>query len=354
MSSDGGGQRRKKKRRNLGLQSAADVAHKYDMGPVIGQGSFATVRAAVRKSDCVEVAVKEIEKQTIAQHIRNLKIEIGIHEHVDHPDIVRLLDTFEDDTHVYLVMERMAGGELLSRLIKEFPQGYGEDKAKHIIRGVLEGVRYLHKQGIVHRDLKPENILFADMDSLTPKISDFGLAQVCPSDSLFQTPCGSPNYVAPEIIANSSGKGRGYTFAVDMWSIGCISYVVLCGFCPFTEDKDALLFKRILTGDFSFPSPVWDSLSKEAVSFVAGCLTVNPTRRLTPDEALQHPWLAEESKGCPPATLVGSLKETVRVRDATKLQLRSRLSVVEHHPECTGHNEGTAVDFGAGLYAEDE
>eukprot|EP00756_Hemistasia_phaeocysticola_P025428 Hpha_TRINITY_DN16006_c1_g10::TRINITY_DN16006_c1_g10_i1::g.122035::m.122035/K08794/CAMK1; calcium/calmodulin-dependent protein kinase I len=338
--------KKKKKVRNLGLPRAEERQHLYDIGDVLGEGTFATVREAVRKSDGMEVAIKEIEKKFVSKQIRSMKIEIGIHQHVNHEGVVQLVDTFEDDTAVYLVMERMMGGELLGRLVRDFPSGYGEDESRRIIRAIVEAVRYLHKQGIVHRDLKPENILFPAKDSLTPKIADFGLAQVCQPDTLFQTPCGSPNYVAPEILS-SSGEGQGYTFAVDMWSVGCISYVVLCGFCPFAEERQALLYQRILAGDFSFPSPMWDSLSEEAISFVRGCLTVNPEKRLNPETALEHPWLQEDrhfdgaAKG-----LVPALHETLKERERTKQSLRNVYGG-------GGSDEDNVVDCEADLYYED-
>eukprot|EP01062_Namystynia_karyoxenos_P039688 TRINITY_DN2888_c0_g3_i1.p1 TRINITY_DN2888_c0_g3~~TRINITY_DN2888_c0_g3_i1.p1 ORF type:complete len:352 (+),score=99.16 TRINITY_DN2888_c0_g3_i1:164-1219(+) len=335
--------------RNLGLPSAEETAHKYEHGALLGQGTFASVRAARRVSDGLPVAIKIIGKRAISKHIKNLRLEIAINEHVSHPAIVELLDKYEDDENVYLVMEQMAGGELLTRLVKEFPKGYDECKARHIVRCVVEAVNYLHKQGIVHRDLKPENLLFASEDSLDLKVTDFGLAQVYQQDVLFQTSCGSPNYVAPEVLKQSAqGGGGGYTFAVDMWSVGCVAYVVMCGFCPFAAEKEAVLFRRILDGDFDFPSPTWDHLSKEAISFVQGCLTVDPCKRLTPQEALEHPWFTMEDKELCGQQLgiAHALAETVRDRASTKEKLqcmpKCRKDDSEEEPE-EGMNPAASV-----------
>lgn len=342
---DGRGEKKKRKdKKGLGLPNAADVASKYhylegERG-FLGKGTFAEVRAATRKSDGLPVAVKIIDKKRVANHVRALKIEIAVHDYISglqadsrgedpepHPGIVQLLDKYEDDTNVYLVMEMMAGGELLTRLVKDFPEGYDESQARSIIKSILMAVRYLHGQGIVHRDLKPENLLFRSQGNLELKIADFGLAQVYQPAQLFKTSCGSPNYVAPEILRASAGKGQGYTFAVDMWSVGCVSYVILCGFCPFVADQESVLFERILRGNFSFPSPTWDHLTDEARSFIEGCLTVDPSTRLTPQQALEHPWLLMEEKhlkGCP-GTIMKALHQTIQLREGTKSRLKQML-----------------------------
>jgi len=154
---------------------------------------------------------------------------------VDHPNVVRLFEIFDDGEILYLVMELMSGGELFDRIVEK--ESYTEKEAAETIRPIVDAIRYCHEQGIIHRDLKPENLLYESSDEKAIiKISDFGLARFVQGE-LATTACGTPGYVAPEIVA-----GQGYGKEVDYWSIGIILYIMLCGFPPFYEENNKELF----------------------------------------------------------------------------------------------------------------
>uniref|UniRef100_W8B3F0 Calcium/calmodulin-dependent protein kinase type 1 n=1 Tax=Ceratitis capitata TaxID=7213 RepID=W8B3F0_CERCA len=192
---------------------------------------------------------KEIYKQTSIEEKYNLHGLLGTFSANDpengpcltHPNIVQLLETFEDKSKVYLVMELVTGGELFDRIVEK--GSYTEKDASGLIRQILEAVDYMHEQGVVHRDLKPENLLYYSADDGSKiMISDFGLSKMEDS-GIMATACGTPGYVAPEVLAQ-----KPYGKAVDVWSIGVISYILLCGYPPFYDENDANLFAQILKG----------------------------------------------------------------------------------------------------------
>ncbi|XP_075219844.1 calcium/calmodulin-dependent protein kinase I isoform X3 [Lycorma delicatula] len=202
-----------------------------------------------------------------------------------HPNIVQLLETFEDKHKVYLVMELVTGGELFDRIVEK--GSYTEKDASDLIRQVLEAVDYMHEQGVVHRDLKPENLLYYSPDEDSKiMISDFGLSKMEDS-GIMATACGTPGYVAPEVLAQ-----KPYGKAVDVWSIGVISYILLCGYPPFYDENDANLFAQILKGEFEFDSPYWDDISDSAKDFIRQLMCVDVEKRYTCRQALAHPWIS--------------------------------------------------------------
>lgn len=151
----------------------------------------------------------------------------------------------------------------------------------------MDAISYCHQLGVAHRDLKPENILYSSPDKdATIKISDFGLAKVITNEQYMTTACGTPSYIAPEII-----QGVGYTFAVDYWSIGILLYVLLCGFTPFQEDNNEKLFEQIKSSNYQFPSPDWDVVSDSAKDLIKNLLTVNPKQRFNAEKIFNHPWI---------------------------------------------------------------
>ena len=264
------GQKKKekeKKKRIFNLNDAKIEDH-YEIGDELGRGSFARVREGVNLRTREKVAIKIIDKNNIDVKVEALKTEVKILMNVKHPNIVNLFDVFEDDDKLYLIMEIMTGGELFDKICNDYPNGYSEKQASELTRQIIEAVRYLHGKGIIHRDLKPENLLFASPDDKAAqiKISDFGLAKIWSGDTLARTACGSPNYVAPEVLLNEM---RGYTFVVDMWSVGVIVYVLLCGFCPFFDENTPALFKAITRGDYSFPTPYWDGISDDVCFYIS-------------------------------------------------------------------------------------
>jgi calcium/calmodulin-dependent protein kinase I len=271
----------------------SNIHDHYTIKHFLGKGSFSSVRLGTRK-DKKPVAVKIIEKNNIDIKVASLKTEVTILMNVEHPNIVSLLDVFEDNDRVYLIMELMNGGELFDRICNDFPNGYSEKQSSVLIKKIIEAVKYLHDKGIIHRDLKPENLLFSSPDKYDAeiKISDFGLAKIWSGDMLVKTACGSPNYVAPEVLLNDM---HGYSFACDMWSVGVVLYVLLCGFCPFFDECTPALFASITSGNYSFPSPPWDSISEDAKDLVRRLLLVDPNKRYTPEQALNHQWIVNNT-----------------------------------------------------------
>eukprot|EP01064_Diplonema_japonicum_P013373 TRINITY_DN20920_c0_g1_i1.p1 TRINITY_DN20920_c0_g1~~TRINITY_DN20920_c0_g1_i1.p1 ORF type:complete len:349 (+),score=111.85 TRINITY_DN20920_c0_g1_i1:47-1048(+) len=298
---------KQEKKRIFNLNDSKVEEH-YAIGDELGKGTFAKVKLGKHYKTGERVAIKIIDKNSIDVKIEALKTEVKILMNVKHANVVNLLDVFEDDDKLYLIMELMAGGELFDKICNDYPNGYSEKQAAELARQIIEAVKYLHGKGIIHRDLKPENLLFASPDDSHAqiKISDFGLAKIWSGDTLARTACGSPNYVAPEVLLNEM---RGYTFLVDMWSVGVIVYVLLCGFCPFFDENTPALFRAITKGDYSFPSPYWDGISDDARDFISKLLVVNPEKRLTPEEALAHSWIAENRFDAPIQDITKNMKQ---------------------------------------------
>jgi len=279
---------KKSKKDSKEQEKSPSVEDKYDMKDVLGTGAFSQVRLAQSKEDpSVMFAIKIIDKKALKGKEDSLENEIKVLRsfRLKHPNIVQLLETYEDKTRVYLVMELVTGGELFDRIVEK--GSYTEKDAADLMRQVLEAVDYMHDQGVVHRDLKPENLLYYSPDEDSKiMISDFGLSKMEDS-GIMATACGTPGYVAPEVLAQ-----KPYGKAVDVWSIGVISYILLCGYPPFYDENDANLFAQILKGEFEFDSPYWDDISDSAKDFIRQLMMVDVDRRFTCKQALGHPWIS--------------------------------------------------------------
>ncbi|KZC13366.1 Calcium/calmodulin-dependent protein kinase type 1 [Dufourea novaeangliae] len=278
-------------------EKSPSVEDKYILKELLGTGAFSEVRLAETKEKPGQVfAVKIIDKKALKGKEDSLENEIKVLRsylifylhtcyRLMHPNIVQLLETFEDKHKVYLVMELVTGGELFDRIVEK--GSYTEKDASGLIRQILEAVDYMHEQGVVHRDLKPENLLYySPHEDSKIMISDFGLSKMEDS-GIMETACGTPGYVAPEVLAQ-----KPYGKAVDVWSIGVISYILLCGYPPFYDENDAVLFAQILKGEFEFDSPFWDDISDSAKDFIHKLICVNVEERYTCKQALAHPWIS--------------------------------------------------------------
>uniref|UniRef100_A0A3B4BDK3 Calcium/calmodulin-dependent protein kinase type IV n=1 Tax=Periophthalmus magnuspinnatus TaxID=409849 RepID=A0A3B4BDK3_9GOBI len=232
-----------------------------------------------QKPYAVKVLKKTIDKKIV-------RTEIGVLLRLSHPNIIELKEIFETDTDIALVLELVTGGELFDRIVER--GYYSERDAAHVIKQILEAVAYLHENGVVHRDLKPENLLYADLSLDAPlKIADFGLSKIIDDQVTMKTVCGTPGYCAPEIL-----RGNAYGPEVDMWSVGVILYILLCGFEPFFDPRgDQYMYSRILNCDYEFVSPWWDEVSLNAKDLVSKLIVLDPHKRLSVREALQHPWV---------------------------------------------------------------
>ncbi|XP_037925477.1 calcium/calmodulin-dependent protein kinase type 1 isoform X2 [Hermetia illucens] len=262
------------------------IDEKFSLKELLGTGAFSEVRLAESRENPGQLfAVKIIDKKALKGKEDSLENEIKVLRRLTHPNIVQLLETYEDKTKVYLVMELVTGGELFDRIVEK--GSYTEKDASDLIRQVLEAVDYMHEQGVVHRDLKPENLLYYSQEEDSKiMISDFGLSKMEDS-GIMATACGTPGYVAPEVLAQ-----KPYGKAVDVWSIGVISYILLCGYPPFYDENDANLFAQILKGEFEFDSPYWDEISDSAKDFIQNLMCVSVEKRYTCKQALAHPWIS--------------------------------------------------------------
>mmetsp|Transcript_17753 Transcript_17753/g.28739 ORF Transcript_17753/g.28739 Transcript_17753/m.28739 type:complete len:457 (+) Transcript_17753:309-1679(+) len=262
----------------------------YTLQEVLGRGNYSVVRKGLHKETGDIVAVKCIKESSLTHEDREaLKVETAILKDMDCPHIIKLIGFYEEKSEkmYYIVTEFVGGGELFDRIIsKEY---YSEEDAQKLVRTVASAIKYCHERGIVHRDLKPENILLTskdDDDSI--KIADFGFAKQydTSNDDALSTSCGTPGYVAPEIL-----NGKKYGKEVDMWSFGVIIYILLCGYPPFHDDNQKKLFKQIRAANYQFDEEYWSQVSAEGKDLISKLLVVDGKARLTVDELLEHPWL---------------------------------------------------------------
>lgn len=276
--------------KNFGF-SKQFVAH-YEMGEEVGRGHFGYTSSAKAKkgsSKGQDVAVKVIakSKMTTAIAIEDVRREVKILRALTgHKNLVQFYEAYEDDDNVYIVMELCSGGELLDRILARGGK-YSEEDAKAVMVQILNVVAFCHLQGVVHRDLKPENFLFISKEENSPlKAIDFGLSDYVKPDERLNDIVGSAYYVAPEVLHRSYGT------EADMWSVGVIAYILLCGSRPFWARTESGIFKAVLKADPSFDEAPWPSLSSDAIDFVKRLLNKDYRKRLTAAQALSHPWLA--------------------------------------------------------------
>ncbi|XAR69560.1 Non-specific serine/threonine protein kinase [Bertholletia excelsa] len=263
----------------------------YELGEEVGRGHFGYTCSAKAKKGSLkgqDVAVKVIpkSKMTTAIAIEDVRREVKILRALTgHKNLVQFYDAYEDDDNVYVVMELCKGGELLDRILSRGGK-YSEEDAKAVMVQILSVVAYCHLQGVVHRDLKPENFLFISKDEHSPlKAIDFGLSDYVKPDERLNDIVGSAYYVAPEVLHRSYGT------EADMWSIGVIAYILLCGSRPFWARTESGIFRAVLKADPNFDEAPWPSLSSDAIDFVKRLLHKDYRKRLTAVQALSHPWL---------------------------------------------------------------
>ncbi|XP_030423471.1 calcium/calmodulin-dependent protein kinase type IV isoform X1 [Gopherus evgoodei] len=259
------------------------LAHYFELESELGRGATSIVYRCRQKGTQKPYAVKMLKKTVDKKIVRT---EIGVLLRLSHPNIIKLKEIFETPTEISLVLELVTGGELFDRIVEK--GYYSERDAADAVKQILEAVAYLHANGIVHRDLKPENLLYATPAPDAPlKIADFGLSKIVEDQVTMKTVCGTPGYCAPEIL-----RGCAYGPEVDMWSLGIITYILLCGFEPFYDERgDQYMFKRILNCEYDFVSPWWDDVSLNAKDLVKKLIVFDAKKRLTTFQALQHPWV---------------------------------------------------------------
>lgn len=275
--------------------SKEEITKQYIIKQKIGSGSFAQVKRCIRRKDNKEFAVKIIKMQSLnKEELGSLEDEVNILTKLKHPGVVKLYDVFRTKKHFYIILEMLHGGELFDRIVKK--GHFSESDAARMTEQITLAIDYLHGKGVVHRDLKPENLLFdSKRDDANLKITDFGLAKYiegpvnADDDPLMKTACGTPGYVAPEILRKNM-----YGPACDMWSLGVILYILLCGFPPFGASNVKDLYRKIRRVDFSFPKPYWTNISDDAKDLVKHLLNGTPKDRYTPKDVLKHKWIQKE------------------------------------------------------------
>ncbi|OIT28929.1 PREDICTED: CBL-interacting serine/threonine-protein kinase 1-like [Nicotiana attenuata] len=260
---------------------------KYEIGKTLGEGNFGKVKYAKHIESGQSFAIKILDKDRIIdlRSTDQIKREIGTLKLLKHPNVVRLYEVLASKSKIYMVLEYVNGGELFDRIVSKGK--LKEAEGRKLFQQLIDGVSYCHEKGVFHRDLKLENILIDSKGNI--KITDFGLSalpQHFRDDGLLHTTCGSPNYVAPEILSN-----RGYDGAAsDTWSCGVILYVILTGYLPFDDRNLAVLYQKIVKGDVHIPK--W--LSAGAKNLIKRILDPNPHTRITMEEIKEDKWFKQD------------------------------------------------------------
>ncbi|XP_044131336.1 serine/threonine-protein kinase Chk2 isoform X1 [Bufo gargarizans] len=275
----------------------AEFRNKYIMSKTIGSGACGEVKLAFEKSTCKKVAVKIISKKKFSLSSSSLDQSMSVHTEIEilkktsHPCLIKIEDFIDSDDYFYIVLELMEGGELFEKVAKSRLK---ESTVKLYFYQIVTAVQYLHDNGIIHRDLKLENVLLSSVnEECCIKITDFGQSKILGETSLMRTLCGTPTYLAPEVL-NTAGTG-GYSRAVDYWSLGVILFVCLSGYPPFSESNCNIPLKDQITGGlYNFIPAAWEHVSQPALDLVKKLLVVDPEKRLTTKKALEHPWLQDD------------------------------------------------------------
>ena len=265
----------------------------YDLQGDLGKGAFAVVKRCKHRISKQEYAVKIFNTVNMKEReLGKLDREEKICLKLSHPNIVRLNETFFGPATRYMVFDLVTGGELFEDIVAR--EYYSEKDASHCIQQILDALSYCHDHQVMHRDLKPENLLLASKKlGADVKLADFGLAvEMTPgNEKTWYGFAGTPGYLAPEVL-NHKPYGRG----VDVWAVGVILYILLVGYPPFWEDSRAKLYETIKSGKYEYPSPEWDSVTKEAKNLIDRMLTLDADSRITVKQALQHPWVAQRER----------------------------------------------------------
>ena len=264
----------------------SSIFEDYEFGPELGSGAFGCVRIAVHKPSTTERAIKTLKKERVLKD-SNSKLqfysEIEILKEIDHPNILKIYEYYEDSKHFHIVTELLKGGELFEYLYST--ETLSESVAAHFMVQILQAINYCHSKGIVHRDLKPENLL---LDVKGPKgilkVIDFGASTVYSGEGHLNARLGTCYYIAPEVL------NRSYTEKCDIWSCGVILYIMLSGHPPFYGKDDKEILSKVQRGNFSFNSSEWANVSAEGLDLVTQMMQYDPKIRLSAEGCLQHPW----------------------------------------------------------------
>ena len=314
--------------------------HRWKMtGVELGRGGSGTVylaRHKQRKSDTA--AVKVVNKREMSiEDIDAIKHEVFLMRKLQHPNIARFIDFFDEKDHMYVVMEYLEGGCLFDRIVKK--KQYTELTARDLIYIFLIALKHCHDKGVIHRDLKPENIILASLkDDTDVKIADFGLSieDGETTKELRTGACGTPLYLAPEMIKAAAGKngGKPYGKEIDLWAVGCLAYILLSGYPPFYMDdndhNNKTLYKNILNGRYDMQTKQLMNVSEGAQDLIRGLLQVDPKRRLTVEQALAHPWVNAARETLAARNLHANLKTFRAFRGRPKFRAGVKALIATH------------------------
>ncbi|XP_077973826.1 calcium/calmodulin-dependent protein kinase type II delta chain-like isoform X1 [Styela clava] len=261
----------------------------YELKEDLGKGAFSIVRRCVQRQTGADYAAKIINTRKLSpRDLQKLEREAKICRLLKHPNIVRLYASISEETCHYLVFDLVTGGELFEDIVAR--EYYSEADASRCIQQIIESINHCHQNSIVHRDVKPENLLLASKQKgAIVKLADFGLAiEVSGNHRSWFGFAGTPGYLSPEVLRKDN-----YGKPVDMWACGVILYILLVGYPPFWDDDQSRLYQQIKAAAYDFPSPEWDTVTKEAKDLINKLLTVNQNSRITAPEALKHPWISQ-------------------------------------------------------------
>ena len=306
------------------------ITDKYDVIKEIGSGGYSRCLLVKNKLTNQSFACKELVKKNVSDY-EGLMREVNLMIKLDHPNIIKLYEYYEDEKKIYLIMELCTGGELFDKIIENTEKGkqFTEKQAANIFKQMMSAVNYCHKNGIVHRDLKPENLLYFDKSENSPiKVIDFGMSKRFDHNKLLTEKVGTAYYISPEVI-----KGK-YDEKCDIWSAGVILYILICGYPCFNGEDDREIMIAIQKGKIRFPSPEWDDVSDDVKNLILR-MCCPPEKRLNAEEVLNESWVKDNtldsSKNTIPKNING-FKEYARsnkFRKAVLTYIASRLSEKE-------------------------
>ena len=308
-------------------KAQGELTDKYEIIREIGSGGFSRCLLVKNKTTKVSYACKELLKKSLSDY-EGLMREVNLMIKLDHPNIIKLYEYYENDKKIYLIMELCTGGELFDRIVENTENGiqFTEKQAANLFRQMMNAINYCHKNGIVHRDLKPENLLYLNKDKNSPiKVIDFGMSKRFTPEKFMSEKVGTAYYISPEVL---QGK---YDEKCDIWSAGVILYIIICGYPCFNGEDDDEIFAAIQKGKIQFPSPEWDDISEDAKNLIKK-MCCPPDKRLTAEQVLQETWVKDNAPNSTKALLpmkkdgFKNYANSNKLRKAVITYIASRLS----------------------------
>ena len=267
-------------------ESSSEILKDYTIKGELGKGTFSTVYLATKNTTLSKVAIKILEKSKIINQddLTRVLREISILKSFNSPNVIKIYEIIENPTNYYIIMEFCEYGELFNHIVEE--QRLSEEESSYFFYQLINGLEYIHHNNVVHRDLKPENLLISGDNLL--KIIDFGLSNYFDGKKLLSTPCGSPCYASPEMVSGNNYNG----FNIDVWATGIILYAMLCGYLPFEDNDNEILFRKILECNLELP----EFLSNRSKNMIKKLLVVDPEKRIKIEGIKKHPFYLQGKK----------------------------------------------------------